>query len=227
MEVVHLEDSTLLHNNALPTSALLNLKGLPIDPSCIFCNHASESMGHLFQLWFVELLTRFTDSKDWVQMDSFFGLCLEIWLTRNNVRFRSGVYSPQSILDLASSWKSRSREARELDYGIFSFPPGFSARPSIYFLCSSMQEDYDVVLLFDGAWDRADLTAGAGWCFRGLTSPGYIAGGARACTASSALHFELLACLWGLRHASQRGVTRLLLHTDCLAIPRLLLAQSP
>ncbi|XP_021767936.1 uncharacterized protein LOC110732292 [Chenopodium quinoa] len=69
---------------------------------------------------------------------------------------------------------------------------------------------------------RDSHTAGMGWCFRDPSSPIYIARGARACTASSALQSELLTCLWGLRHALHRGVSQLLLCTDCMSVPHLL-----
>lgn len=90
-----------------------------------------------------------------------------------------------------------------------------------------MQDIYEISLVFDGSWEHRSLSAGAGWCFQEPVSSQVVAGGARACMASSALHSELLACFWGLQHASQLGITPVLLFTDCAAIPDMLLDLGP
>ncbi|XP_021750222.1 uncharacterized protein LOC110715910 [Chenopodium quinoa] len=211
-------------NNALPTAAVLSLKVFSsqlwsrLALAC--CSNTSTDSPFLG--WFENIVSLLAHDKDWNQLDAFFSLCWAIWIVRNNARFRSEVYSPQLVLDLASSWHARSRDARVWDPGTFSAPPGFPFRSTIFFVLGPMHQDYEEILYVDGSWDSTSFTAGAGWCFRRMDSSTLVAGGARACTATFAFHSELLACCWGLRHAIQRGISKLLICTDCILVPRLI-----
>ncbi|XP_021750858.1 uncharacterized protein LOC110716530 [Chenopodium quinoa] len=238
----------VLHN-ALPTAEVLALKGIPIDTTCVFCHVSSESVGHLFRdcpfssslwdsmdwgslpkpdtsfpfsAWFSGIISSFAKAKHWLALDCFFGICWAIWLTRNNVRFRSAVYSPHFVLDLAWEWSTRSGKAREFSSCSTSVPPGFSAPSERLVLRGGPNMLCEVSMLFDGAWDRQNHNAGAGWCFLDPSFSHCIRGGARACMASSALHSELQACLFGLKHARHRGFSSIYLFTDCMSIPRLI-----
>ncbi|XP_021775087.1 uncharacterized protein LOC110738949 [Chenopodium quinoa] len=242
----------ILHN-ALPTASSLVLKGLPIDPTCIFCGCASEFVAHIFrgcqfiqliwgmvpwgslpvpvdyipfQSWFAGTIMQSAASKNWTYLDKLFGLCWAIWLTRNGARFRLEVYSPYTIIDLASSWSTLSEKARQLDNVLVSSPPGFSPCPRAFILQGAPSEIYDVLFFCDGAWDSGSSCAGAGWCFQDPISSQVLGGGARACMASSALHSELLACLWGLQHVRQKGFTKVRIFSDYLAMIQLLSASS-
>ncbi|XP_021735710.1 uncharacterized protein LOC110702316 [Chenopodium quinoa] len=203
---------TILHN-ALPAMDTLSRKGIQVDLTCVFCHTFDKSVAHLFQD------CPFTGPLGVMWIGA-------IWLTRNNVRFRSAVYSPHSILDLASDWCRRSQSARNLKVSPMDKPTGFKCPQSTYVLCGALTVGCDYTMLFDGAWDKDSHKAGTGWCFHSASSPHSVGGGAKACVASSKLHSELLACLFGLQQARLRGFTRVLL-TDCLIIPRLLLSQDP
>ncbi|XP_021760606.1 uncharacterized protein LOC110725434 [Chenopodium quinoa] len=240
----------VLHN-AFPTADVLALRGIPIDATCIFCHGSSEYVVHLFREcpftsrlwnslastssplpevpflfsdWFTSIITSYASSKHWLALDRFFGMCWAIWITRNNVRFRSVVFSPQCILDLALEWSVRSGKAREMAACCPGIPPGFSSYPTWQVLRgeASVLWECDVLMCFDGAWDRGNYSAGAAWCFLDPVSSRCIGGGARVCMASSALHSELLACLFGLKHARQQGIVSLCLLTDCLSVPKMI-----
>ncbi|XP_021746475.1 uncharacterized protein LOC110712334 [Chenopodium quinoa] len=239
----------ILHN-AIPTAALLRLKGLPIDPMCVLCGWDPKSVEHLFRdclftkmiwgkvawsslpnlvtaspfyIWFVEFVSSLADVKNWGCLDNFFGLCWAIWLTRNNFRFRSEVYSPQTVLDLASTYSKRSEDARKFGLSPLSSPPGFSIPLGLHVLRGSLHDSWYVSLVFDGAWDRGTHSPGAGWVFRDPISAQTFAGGAKATVTNSPFHSELLACLWGLKHASRMGVTHLQMYTDSMLLTTSLL----
>ncbi|XP_021744869.1 uncharacterized protein LOC110710838 [Chenopodium quinoa] len=241
----------ILHN-ALPTTDALALRGIPIDATCVFCHGSSELGVHLFwecpftwrlwdsiacdsfpshevplpfSDWFTSIITGYATAKHWLALDRFFGMCWAIWITRNNVRFRSAVYSPHCVLELASEWSARSGTTREIVGCCAGIPPRFSYHPTWQVLRGEATVLCEVLMCFDGAWDRGNHNAGTGWCFLDPSYSLCIGGGARACMASSALHYELLACLFGLKHARQRGVMSICLFTDCMSVPKMI--QEP
>ncbi|XP_021728400.1 uncharacterized protein LOC110695481 [Chenopodium quinoa] len=216
--------------SSLPVADLLKLKGIPINSTCVFCHVSSESVGYLFRdcplsrhLWdsfsweslpkpeaplsflvsFSAVISRYVTTKNWSALDRFFGICWAIWLTRNSVRFRSTVYSPDSILHIARDWWDKSGKARDFSDSLNDIPLGFSY-PFVSQVLRGNPNVPDIVIMhFDGAWDQGNYNAGIGWCFWDTSSFQSIGGGARACMAASALHSELQACLFGLRHALQ------------------------
>ncbi|XP_021740295.1 uncharacterized protein LOC110706650 [Chenopodium quinoa] len=240
-------------HDALPSMEVLSQKGIPVNLTCVFCHNYVESRDHLFHDcpfigslwysidwgsfpkpdsllpfldWFMGIVSGLSSARFWAILDYFFGVCWAIWLTRNNVRFRSAVYSPNSVLALALDWSLRSQNARNLNSDSTGRPPGFPSPSTTYALCGALDDICEVSMLFDGAWDRKTNNAGTGWCFCVSDSSQPMVGGAKACVAGSALHSELLACLFGLQQARLRGFTRLLLLADCSIIPTLILCQE-
>ncbi|XP_021746666.1 uncharacterized protein LOC110712511 [Chenopodium quinoa] len=242
-------------HNALPSALLLARKGLPVESKCGFCHQEVETLSHLFrdcpftwslwegqpcgstlnisqdqsfEEWFPEVLSKFIHDKDWLMLDHFFSLLWALWLTRNSLRFRSTVYSPESILELASSWVDRCSEARSFRYDItLEFPPGFSGTMSSAVLRGNASDACTVSLTFDGAWSSDSHNAGTGWVFLDLVSDGHLGGGAQACSSNSVFQSELMACLFSLRHARQRGYSSLQILTDCSLVVDLLRSQVP
>ncbi|XP_021749452.1 uncharacterized protein LOC110715189 [Chenopodium quinoa] len=208
-------------HNALPVSALLVRKGLPVDPICIFCRANSESIILLFwdcplmqwlwgeanltrlvapfvsgpwPKWFSDCISALIDVRDWDNMDRVFGLLWAIWLTRNSVRFLSEVFSPYSILQLAFSWYERGKAARLFGGSCFGSPPGFHSSPLLRVLRGSSGDSCELSICFDGAWDAVTHCAGVSWCVVDSSVAPLVHGGARACMANSTLQAELMAC---------------------------------
>ncbi|XP_021727903.1 uncharacterized protein LOC110695016 [Chenopodium quinoa] len=230
-------------HNALPSASLLARKGLPVDSRCGLCHQDVETLSHLFQdcpftwslwedqpcgstlnmsqdqsfeEWFPEVLFKFLHDKDRLMLDRFLSLLWALWLTRNSMRFRSVVYSPDSIIDLASSWVDRCSEARSFRYDITpAFPPGFSCPMSSTVLRGIASDVYTVSLTFDGAWKSESHNAGTGWVFLDVASNVPLGGGAQACKSNSAFQSEMITCLFALRHARQRGYSSLQILTNC------------
>ncbi|XP_021743210.1 uncharacterized protein LOC110709306 [Chenopodium quinoa] len=115
--------------DALPLASILNSRGLPVDPVCAFCHMDVESVSHTFRdcpaictiwlsgaldiqwdlmqfppfsIWFSRTISLFSSSRNWKDIASLFALLWAIWISRNHLRFRKAVWSPGSIVGLAS-----------------------------------------------------------------------------------------------------------------------------
>ncbi|XP_021715273.1 uncharacterized protein LOC110683240 [Chenopodium quinoa] len=212
----------------IPPSWWKRLWGLPILPKwkMLAWKIVLDALPSMAVLSRKGIISGLSSGKFWSILDYFFGVCWAIWLTRNNVRFRSAVYSPNSILELASDWCFRSQNARILTFSQIDKPPGFPFQPTSFALCGKLDDICDILMLFDGAWDRESHEAGTGWLFCNAASQHPLGGGAKACVAGSTLHSELLACLYGLQQARSWGISKLLLLTDCSIIATLLLCKD-
>lgn len=84
-----------------------------------------------------------------------------------------------------------------------------------------------ICLICDGAWNSTTNEAGLGWILQDPISLSHSKGGAQACVLASALQAELLACLWGLRKAINRGFTKVLLFSDCVVLVDLVTTSQP
>ncbi|XP_021740814.1 uncharacterized protein LOC110707087 [Chenopodium quinoa] len=197
-------------HDALPVAAKLRDKGLPVDPLCSFCHQVPESLDHLLlhcpysiRLWACGPLGIRPPSPDTPLLHWFFPLLV------------LEEYSPISVFRIAQNWCSRSSDARLHFTQPSPLPPGFGFQIQSVYLRREGNASPTVVLLIDGAWDSRDCRAGAGWCFYSMDTNSDLGGGAQACFAISASHAELLACFFALRMASQRGFSKIRIHTDC------------
>ncbi|XP_021762917.1 uncharacterized protein LOC110727647 [Chenopodium quinoa] len=180
-----------------------------------------------FSTWFAESISGFAAAKDWNGLDELLVFFWAIWLARNNIRFRSEVYSPAGIYAVAASWVSRSKEAKELsDRFQPSCPPGFGVSSLHDLNLGDPSDQYDICLASDGSWNAKDQRAGMGWFLSSDLSSPVVGGGAQAGFASSALHSELFACLLGLRHVQDRGNSSVRIFTDCCSVKILIGGQS-
>ncbi|XP_021750207.1 uncharacterized protein LOC110715895 [Chenopodium quinoa] len=234
----------LLHN-ALPLSGTLQLRGIPIDPTCVFCYQERETTDHLFRDcsitshlwasapiafsspllhekpftdWFVDTISELRSFQNWDGLVSFVSFCWAVWIARNHKIFRQAVLSPGVIFHLMQDWISRSVLAqgfRSLVRSLRNSSLTSSVASNSCYIQGDFSSTFDVCLLFDGAWNAQNLSAGAGWIFREVFSDSALGGGSRACHSSSALQSELQACLWALRAAGRRGFRRLLIYFDC------------
>ncbi|XP_021724328.1 uncharacterized protein LOC110691696 [Chenopodium quinoa] len=243
----------ILHNG-LPTAAVLVSKGVPINAACGFCHQHPETISHIFQhceftclvrsshyleviraltldrdfsTWFADLISGFVTAKDWHGLDEILAFFWAIWLTRNNLRFRSEVYSPAGIYAMTASWLSRSKEAKDLSDRLHpSCPPGFGVSCLHDLNFGDSFDQYDICLTSDGSWNAKDQHADMGWFLSSDLSSQVVGGGAQAGFASSALQSELFACLLGLRHVRDRSYTSVRICTDCSSIKSLIGGQS-
>ncbi|XP_021725676.1 uncharacterized protein LOC110692614 [Chenopodium quinoa] len=186
----------------------------------------SLPMDRDFCTWSTATISELAKAKNWNGLDDLISFWWAVWLTRNNLRFRSEVFSPAGVFAIAANWSSRSKEARELsDLCQASCPQGFgglgcSSHHALGLLQPSSQ--YDISLAFDGAWTDVDQRAGMGWFLSSNLSSPSVRGGAQAGFASSALHAELLACLLGLHHVKDKGFTSVGVFTVCSSVPTLI-----
>ncbi|XP_021764437.1 uncharacterized protein LOC110729043 [Chenopodium quinoa] len=233
----------LLHD-ALPLTTILHQRGMPVSPVCVFCHQNCESVSHLFRdcelvsdllvhgplgfsrnslldksfgPWFIDTITNFRVVKNWHGLAFFVSFMWAVWISRNHKVFRHAVVSPTLILHVAAEWVSRGEEAlavSEIRHSAHtpSFPLG------ICWLQGSESDALDCCLLFDGAWNASDNTAGIGWIFRDIRSDLVLGGGLRATRAASALQ----ACLCALKMAKRRGFDRLQVYTDCAQLVSIL-----
>ncbi|XP_021743897.1 uncharacterized protein LOC110709956 [Chenopodium quinoa] len=227
--------------------------GVPLDTICGFYHRHVEIVAHIFQqceftslirmshplvvlrtltldcdfnVWLTEAVTSFATSKDWSGLDCLLAFLWAIWLTRNNLRFRSEVYSPAGIFATAATWVARSKEARDLsNLSQPSCPPGFGPSLPHFIRLNDPTVECDICLTFDGSWSDKDHRAGMGWYLSSDLSSPPIGGGAQAGFSSSALHVELLACLLGLRHTWDQGYSSVRVFTDCCQVRTLLWGQ--
>lgn len=183
-----------------------------------------------FSVWFVELVVFLQVSKSWEILVYLFSFLWAIWIARNHKVFRQAVISPDLVLFFMQDWISRSMAAFDFKTSIRLSSPRSTTSPSPVplSLClnGSVGLDYDITLIFDGAFKSQDQTAGAGWIFRYTTSDLIIGRGSRAFFSSSAVHSELQACLWALRIAERRGFCRILIYTDCSSLVSFLQGKS-
>ncbi|XP_021756627.1 uncharacterized protein LOC110721746 [Chenopodium quinoa] len=228
----------------IPVASILAIRGISVDLVCCFSRRKQETVDHLFRdcdfvaplwvrssfhfnsqgllhrpflQWFSVMVSLLAAAKDWENLVQFFSLLWAIWLSRNNVRFRQQIVSPDDVLLIASQWKVRGMQAQ--DSHLSSSNLGPSPRPASLGFAATLAGDptsgFDICLISDGSWSSSDNSAGAGWVFRDCDSPLIRGGGARASLSSSALQSKLQACFWGLRSAFSRGFCRILIYSDC------------
>ncbi|XP_056698192.1 uncharacterized protein [Spinacia oleracea] len=127
----------LLHN-ALPVAALLQARGLPLDPHCCFCHSAPETVEHLFchyplvrawwpaslggslisrpppgmfASWCADMISRFYSSgTPHLVLGSFLVALWSCWVVRNDVRFRGSSFSEAALSVVFDSWSARLKD---------------------------------------------------------------------------------------------------------------------
>ncbi|XP_021771322.1 uncharacterized protein LOC110735439 [Chenopodium quinoa] len=173
------------------------LRGILIDPTCVFCYQERETTCHLFR-------------------DCSF--TYHLWASAP-IAFSSPLLHGKPFTDwfIDTDWISKSVLAqgfRSLVRSLRNSSLTSSTASDSCYIQGDFSSTFDVCLLFDGAWNAQNLSAGAGWIFREVFSDSVLGGGSRACHSSSALQSELQACLWALRAAGRRGFRRLLIYSD-------------
>ncbi|XP_021733404.1 uncharacterized protein LOC110700204 [Chenopodium quinoa] len=197
-------------HDALPLSSTVCPKGLPVNPVLIFCHSDLETVSHLFRdcpfisplweqgpltldgrllqakpfnEWFTNLMSDFQRSKNFGGLVSFVSFLWAIWLMRNQCIFRQAVWSPSMTFHLSADWVARVTQA-----GVFQNQLSSSYRirspPLESFMSLRLSggptDPLDHCLLFDGAWNCHDNSAGAGCIFREIHSDRVLGGSARA-----------------------------------------------
>ncbi|XP_021759146.1 uncharacterized protein LOC110724055 [Chenopodium quinoa] len=204
----------ILHN-ALPTAAILLLKGIPLDFTCGFCHHHQETISHIFQQCEFSCLSR--SSHPLVQLRTMpLDQDFNSWLTDSIMGL--AVSKDWAALDslLAFFLITRSSNVRNLsDLYQSSSPPGFSVSTPKYLGSAGSSDGYDICLTFDGAWNAKDQRAGMGWYLSFTSTSPAVWGGAHAGFASFALHSKLLACLLGLKQDREKGYSKIQVFMDC------------
>ncbi|XP_021847973.2 uncharacterized protein [Spinacia oleracea] len=244
-----------LLRHSLSLASILQMGGMPIDPACSFCHQFPETFEHLFrdcplitQFWAASsslqvLLPNPSGSlENWCMgfmancsssrfhqalLDKFISLLWSVWILRNNIRFRNAVWDPGALSALLVSWTVRCSEVRAVSPPSSNQSRTLCPIPLDHPGLSRPVMDFSVIcLICDGAWNsttngvRLDSS-------RSYNSVPFWGGGGQACVLASTLQAELLACLWGLRMAINRGFTKVLLFSNCAVLIDLVTSSQP
>ncbi|XP_021714867.1 uncharacterized protein LOC110682830 [Chenopodium quinoa] len=129
----------LLHD-ALPLNGVLQLRGVPVDSTCVFCLTKRETVDHLFRDypfttpvrsrvsiissidarqdvsfidWFVNLVADLRQAKSWEILVNLVSFLWAVWIACNHKVFRQAVISPDFIHRIMQDWVSRSSTAQD------------------------------------------------------------------------------------------------------------------
>ena len=241
-----------LRNNAIATKYNIFKRHIGNDAACPICLHAEETLLHLFitcplaeevwldanptlhitapttesfEIWLQTTLLqlRSTDGYNGYRLPLFVGRLWSIWTSRNAQVFRRQRVTMEIFrLHLAENLADHDIFLSEINHhptGQASpiTPPGFL----IAQLGSLVVYSPEIILQCDGSWDHKTNRGGAAWV--AVSPAGEVRDkGGTFIWAVSALAAEALASLKAIQWATERGFSRVTIHTDSALLVNLL-----
>lgn len=176
------------------------------------------------QEWVKNFLNFFwcEDGKESGRAMEFVVVLWAMWTHRNSILFKGGKVNPnfilQNVIDLRKMAYNAIEERRKVEHRLKRFNTQGQNSLQQHQLCiTGTLGAYSAVITVDGAWKvnkkDAKVEAAIGWTIEVNGEP-VCEGGCRV-LAQNAHQTEALALLTGLKEAKSRGISDVILRTDC------------